>query len=63
MGSEYLISQMGVSMPGSPKKFWKKFHEANVKQLSYQFEAFFKQLDQQVESKVSKKKKCIKRSG
>ena len=56
MGSEYLISQMGVSMPGSPKKFWKKFHEANVKQLSYQFEAFFKQLDQQVESKVSKKK-------
>ena len=44
-------------MPGSPKKFWKKFHEANVKQLSYQFEAFFKQLDQQVESKVSKKKK------
>ena len=47
---------MGVSMPGSPKKFWKKFHEANVKQLPYQFEAFFKQLDQQVESKVSKKK-------
>ena len=44
-------------MPGSPKKFWKKFHEANVKQLPYQFEAFFKQLDQQVESKVSKKKK------